>query len=174
MLLFKPHGSLNWLFCPTCNELEITPKEKGVVTRLISDFRNAACPHCGSVYSPLIVPPSFYKDLNNVFLSSIWNRTDVALRQVKHIIFCGYSFPDADIHIKYLLKRAQTNRESVLKFTVVNNHAGKSSAEMNAEKERFLRFLGCDVRYTNESFEDFVADPLAVLDPMHVKRSPQV
>lgn len=44
--LFKPHGSLNWLFCPTCNELEITPKEKGVVTRLISDFRNATCPLC--------------------------------------------------------------------------------------------------------------------------------
>jgi hypothetical protein len=141
VLLFKPHGSLNWLFCPTCNELEITPKEKGVVTRLISDFQNAACPHCRSVYSPLIVPPSFYKDLNNVFLSSIWNRTDVALRQVKHIIFCGYSFPDADIHIKYLLKRAQTNRDSMLRFTIINNHPGKTSAEMSAEQERFQRFL---------------------------------
>jgi hypothetical protein len=104
--LYKPHGSLNWLFCSTCNELEITPKEKGVVTRLISDFPHAKCPRCDSVYSPLIVPPTFYKDLNNVFLSSIWNRTDVVLGKVKHIIFCGYSFPDADIHIKYLLKRA--------------------------------------------------------------------
>jgi hypothetical protein len=27
--LFKPRGSLNWLFCATCDELEITPKEKG-------------------------------------------------------------------------------------------------------------------------------------------------
>jgi hypothetical protein len=59
--LFKPHGSLNWLFCPTCNELELTPKEKGVVTRLITDFAHAACPHCASIYSPLIVPPTFYK-----------------------------------------------------------------------------------------------------------------
>jgi NAD-dependent SIR2 family protein deacetylase len=102
--LFKPHGSLNWLFCPTCNELEITPEEKGVVTRLlISNFTRAACPQCQSVLSPLIVPPTFYKDLNNVFLGTIWNRTDVTLRKVKHIIFCGYSFPDADIHIKYLL-----------------------------------------------------------------------
>ena len=105
--LFKPHGSLNWLFCPTCNELDITPKEKGVVTRLISNFTNASCPECGSVYMPLIVPPTFYKDLNNVFLSSIWNRADLALRKADHIVFCGYSFPDADIHIKYLLKRAR-------------------------------------------------------------------
>jgi hypothetical protein len=29
VLLCKPHGSLNWLFCPTCNELEITPNGKG-------------------------------------------------------------------------------------------------------------------------------------------------
>src|SRR5580698_8799663 len=49
--LFKPHGSLNWLFCRTCNELEITPKEKGIVTRLISDFSHATCSHCGSVYT---------------------------------------------------------------------------------------------------------------------------
>ncbi len=118
--LYKPHGSLNWLYCQTCNELEITPKEKGVVTRLISDFANASCFECESVYVPLIVPPTFYKDLNNVFLSSIWNKADNSLRKVDHVVFCGYSFPDADIHIKYLLKRAQTNRSRPITFTVVN------------------------------------------------------
>jgi hypothetical protein len=64
-------------------------------------------------------------NLNNVFLSTIWNRTDIAVQKVKHIVFCGYSFPDADIHIKYLLKRAQTNRDSDLTFTVINHHADK-------------------------------------------------
>jgi NAD-dependent SIR2 family protein deacetylase len=163
--LFKPHGSLNWLFCPTCNELEITPKEKGVVTRLISDFAHATCPQCGSVYSPLIVPPTFYKDLNNVFLSSIWNRTDVSLRKVNHIVFCGYSFPDADIHIKYLLKRAQTNRNGPLRITVINSHPGKKPSETQQEQDRYKRFLGGNVNYTASSFEDFVANPLAMLRP---------
>jgi NAD-dependent SIR2 family protein deacetylase len=163
--LFKPHGSLNWLFCTTCNELEITPKEKGVVTRLISDFADATCPHCGSVFSPLIVPPTFYKDLNNTFLSTIWNRTDVALRKVKHIVFCGYSFPDADIHIKYLLKRAQTNRATPLMITVINNHPGKKPEEAQQERDRYTRFLGGMVKYTAKSFEEFAADPLAVLRP---------
>jgi len=163
--LFKPHGSLNWLFCPTCNQLEITPKEKGVVTHLISDFAHASCPHCESVYSPLIVPPTFYKDLNNVFLSSIWNRTDVSLRKVKHIIFCGYSFPDADIHIKYLLKRAQTNRDAALRITVINNHPGKKPSDIQQEQDRYKRFLGSGVNYTNRSFEEFGANPLSVLRP---------
>jgi len=163
--LFKPHGSLNWLFCPTCDELEITPKEKGVITRLISEFADRRCVECGSVYSPLIVPPTFYKDLNNVFLSSIWNRTDVALRKVNHIVFCGYSFPDADIHIKYLLKRAQTNRGGALKVTVINNFVGKDHEITKQEKHRYDRFLGNGVDYTGMSFEDFAANPLAVLRP---------
>ena len=141
--LFKPHGSLNWLFCPTCNDLEITPAEKGVVTRLlVSNFTRASCPQCQSVYAPLIVPPTFYKDLNNVFLSAIWNRTDVALRKVKHIIFSGYSFPDADIHIKYLLKRAQTNRNDTLKFTVINHYDHKDPKVVEEEQYRYTRFLG--------------------------------
>lgn len=163
--LFKPHGSLNWLFCPTCNQLEITPKEKGVVTHLISDFAHASCPHCESVYSPLIVPPTFYKDLNNVFLSSIWNRSDVALRKVNHIVLCGYSFPDADIHIKYLLKRAQTNRDGRLRVTVVNNHPRKKPTDVQQEQDRYKRFLGCGVNYTSKSFEEFAEDPLGILRP---------
>ena len=161
--LFKPHGSLNWLLCRTCNALEITPKEKGVVTLLISDFSHATCPHCGSVYSPLIVPPTFYKDMNNVFLSTIWNRTDVALQKVNHIIFCGYSFPDADIHIKYLLKRAQTNRGTQMKYTVINHFPGKKQDDCDREKYRYRRFLGPEVNYTAKSFEDFAANPLVIL-----------
>ena len=161
--LFKPHGSLNWLYCPTCAELEITPKEKSVFTRLISEYADKTCPECGSVYSPLIVPPTFYKDLNNVFLASIWNRTDIAMRGVEHVIFCGYSFPDADIHIKYLLKRAQTNRDDDLKITVINHFPGKKAKESEPEKARFQRFLGNRVNYTTMSFKDFASDPLPVV-----------
>ena len=144
VLLFKPHGSLNWLFCPACNELQITPKEKGVVTRLLIsdvDVREKMCAECGTMFAPLIVPPTFYKDLSNVFLSSIWNRTDIALRKVNHIIFCGYSFPDADIHIKYLLKRAQTNRDGTLRITVINQHPDKDPELSKQEKQRYERFL---------------------------------
>jgi hypothetical protein len=163
VFLFKPHGSLNWLLCATCNQLELTPKEKGVVTHLISDFTLAPCPECKSVYMPLIVPPSFYKDFNNVFLASIWNRTDNTLRKVNHIIFCGYSFPDADMHIKYLIKRAQTNRDTSLRFTVINNHHGKSPTASRDEEDRFKRFLGPNVEYTNLSFEDFANDPMSYI-----------
>lgn len=160
VFLFKPHGSLNWLYCPTCNSLEITPKEKGVATRLINDFLSASCNFCGSVYMPMIVPPTFYKDLDNVFLSTIWNKAENILRKVKHIIFCGYSFPDADMHIKYLLKRVQTNRDNSLKFTIFNHHIGKSDSDIENEEYRYKRFLGNNVKYLLKSFEDFANNPM--------------
>jgi hypothetical protein len=161
--LFKPHGSLNWLFCSTCSELEITPQEKGVATRLISNSPLATCSECKSVFSPLIVPPTFYKDLNNVYLSSIWNQTDVALRKVSQVIFCGYSFPDADMHIKYLLKRAQTNRTGELNVTVVNDCDEKKAAESREEERRYKRFLGSRVNYKKMSFQAFAANPVKVI-----------
>ncbi|MCK9426317.1 MAG: SIR2 family protein [Ignavibacteriaceae bacterium] len=161
VFLFKPHGSLNWLYCPTCNSLEITPKEKGVVTRLIVKYQAATCGACGSPFMPIIVPPTFYKDLNNVFLSTIWNKSENILRKAKHIIFCGYSFPDADMHIKYLLKRVQTNRNNSLKFTVFNYHDGKKACDIESEQNRFKRFLGDNVNYyLDKSFEDFAENPM--------------
>jgi len=40
--LFKLHGSLNWLYCPTCRSMLITPHEKGIIRfELTVSFRQA-------------------------------------------------------------------------------------------------------------------------------------
>lgn len=161
--LFKIHGSLNWLYCPTCNNVRLTPKEKGVITLLGEDSysdNQAYCRRCETIYSPIIVPPTFYKDFTNVFLNSIWNKTEQELHKADHIIFCGYSFPDADMHIKYLIKRVQKNRRNNnLRFSIVNNHSRKSKEIKDEEKHRFQRFLGSGINYTDLSFEEFSNNP---------------
>lgn len=162
--LYKLHGSLNWLYCRTCNNVKLTPLEKGII-RLITEIGNATCDYCETLYSPIIIPPTYFKEMNNVFLQQVWNKVEQDLREVEHIIFCGYSFPDADIHIKYLLKRIQTNRQVPrLKFTAINNHNHKSDEEKITEKERFIRFLGRNVNYTNLSFQDFVNRPMEIIN----------
>lgn len=170
VLLLKLHGSLNWLFCPACNTVTLTPKEKGVVTRLLYgmyDSEKSKCPDCENTYVPLIIPPSFFKDMSNYYIGTIWNKAEQELRKVEHIIFCGYSFPDADIHIKYLLKRIQTNRKTPVRFTVINNHTQKSKGERINERLRFKRFLGPNTCYTDLSFEDFVNDPVPIFNDYH-------
>ncbi len=158
--LYKIHGSLNWLYCSVCNTITITPYQKGAAN-LIADYTKLPCRECESVLLPIIVPPTYFKDMTNIFLSQVWALAEQSLRKCNHVIFCGYSFPDADLHLKYLLKRIQTGRKgnSVLKYSVINNFMGKEENTRKEENNRYRRFLGRDVDYTDLSFEEFAENP---------------
>ncbi|MDR3589852.1 MAG: SIR2 family protein [Negativicutes bacterium] len=164
LYLFKVHGSLNWLHCPSCNTISLTGKNQGVLD-LLTDRHRSGCQHCGAIILPVIVPPTFFKDTSNLFFNIVWNQAEQRLREVQKIIFCGYSFPDSDMHIKYLLKRAQVNRPEPqpLQFFVINGHPGKNPYQADKERHRYQRFLGPAVEYTDLSFENFVADPGLIL-----------
>ena len=163
---YKLHGSLNWLFCPVCNILDITYASTGV-TRLIDEPDAARCPTCETLRTPVIVPPSYYKDISNVHLAVVWNRAFRAVQDADQIIFCGYSFPDADMHVKYLIKRAQLNRDfqtRPLAVALINNHTGKERTAAAEELARFSRFLGtANVSDTQLSFQEFAQNPRAVM-----------
>ena len=157
--LYKIHGSLNWLYCPVCSSLTLTPYEGGVM-RILNNQKEATCLNCHDYTIPIIVPPTYFKNMSNVYLSSVWNKAEAALRKADAIIFCGYSFPEADMHIKYMLKRVQTNRNNnPLKIMVFNNHENKLISAVNKEEKRYKRFLGEDVIFTKDSFQDFAMNP---------------
>jgi NAD-dependent SIR2 family protein deacetylase len=160
--LYKIHGSLNWLYCPVCKEIRLTPKVKGVLTLIPSDRnRRVNCVLCVGHYSYVLVPPTVFKVMTNPHLVRVWEKCERALRQASRVIFCGYSLPDADIHIKYLLKRAQMNRKSAGEFrvTVINHHKTKTDSENITEEQRYVRLFGRGaVKYTNVSFSEFAAD----------------
>jgi hypothetical protein len=118
IFLYKLHGSLNWLYCPTCIALTLTPKEKSVPGLV---FKSEKCKKCGSEMIPIIIPPTFFKVMSNFYLQQIWYKSEIALRQAKNIIFCGYSFSDADIHVKYLLKRAEINNGHTPEIYIINS-----------------------------------------------------
>lgn len=158
--LYKIHGSLNWLYCPICNSLTLTPHEGGVM-KLIENSAETKCLECGELTEPIIVPPTYFKNMSNIFLSNVWNETEKTLRETDLLVFCGYSFPEADMHIKYMLKRVQTNgRKTPLKIMVFNNHSQKQRITLKKEERRYKRFLGEDVIFTDNSFQDFSMNPL--------------
>lgn len=105
--LFKIHGSLNWLYCPACHTTYYTAGVKGGL-RILMESSKYPCEVCKSKHlEPVIIPPTFYKDLSRPFLQNMYLTLDKKLRDAENIYFCGYSFPDADIHLKYLFKRAE-------------------------------------------------------------------
>jgi len=152
--LYKLHGSLNWLYCPTCISLTITPFTKSGA-RLVHEAKQ--CENCRSKVVPIIVPPTFFKVMSNYFLEQIWHKTDELLRTAKRIIFCGYSFPDADIHIRYLLKRAELYKNHEFQIYVINHHESKSLEEAQNEVSRYKRFFKSkeEVHYLKGSFQQF-------------------
>jgi hypothetical protein len=83
-------------------------------------------------------------------------------------VFCGYSFPDADIHVKYLAKRAQKNLDhggASFRVLLANSFVGKLDEAKVDERRRFQRFFGKDHVYDLDvSFEQFAASPQLYLE----------
>lgn len=154
ILLLKMHGSLNWLYCPTCTHIELTPLEKGAVKAF---YEIKKCQSCKTPMKPVIIPPTFYKEISNPFIQQIFLKTDKTLRNVERLFICGYSFPDADTHIKYLLKRAERYQGKTPEIFVINNLGSKTLKERKMENLRFTRFFKNKekIHCTKLSFEEF-------------------
>lgn len=167
--LLKLHGSLNWLYCPTCNELDHYRGEK-IVAQLPDGQHIATCGPCNGSRVPILIPPTFFKVMSNIFLQQIWKRAEEKLLGAERIIFCGYSFPDADLHIKYLLKRAEMNRTGATalppRVFIINEHAGKTEDARSLEKDRYSRFFRnkAEMIWMDAGFSDFAANPGVIDD----------
>lgn len=163
--LYKLHGSLNWLYCPQCKQIQAAGAADISVKNLLN-FREHQCKICGSIKTSVIIPPTFFKNFIQYgdTIVNVWKRAYESLRAADHIIFCGYSFPHADIHIKTLLKKAEQNRVAgmPLKVSIFNGFDGKHKVEMKKEKLRYERFLKKDtiVEYRGDvAFEAFAQEP---------------
>lgn len=132
-VLLKLHGSLGWRYCHSCLSMEV-----------VSDTGHPSyqCPTCGDFPVPLIVPPTFFKKMDNAAITATWQAFRRCLQDTEHIIFCGYSFPDADMHVKYALKHREVVKwDSPLRVTVVNEHWGKASSARGRGKDALPEVL---------------------------------
>jgi hypothetical protein len=147
--LCKLHGSLNWLYCPRCTALIIVPRRFPFVAPIGVDCS------CGSSVVPIIVPPTFFKLMPNFHLQQVWRRAERALLSAQRIVFCGYSMPDADLHVKYLLKRAELNRSSAPPDVyIVTEHKEKTDEQRKSERDRYRRLWRDNrLHFTPLSFE---------------------
>jgi hypothetical protein len=152
--LYKLHGSLNWLYCPTCVSLTLTPRERKVALLV---EKPVECSDCGTHAVPIIIPPTFFKGMQNYYLQQIMRKSEMVLKDADRLFFCGYSFPDADLLVRYLLKRVELNHNSTPEIYVINDYEGKQSQQKIIEKQRFMRFFRHKdrVHYLELSFKEF-------------------
>jgi hypothetical protein len=116
--------------------------------------------------APIIIPPTFFKVLSNFHLQQVWRAAEGILMEAKRVVFCGYSLPDADMHVRYLLKRVEVNRQNAPDIFVVNHYKDKSGGETNSEIGRYLRYFRDPrkLHFKNMSFEDLCSNGLSALE----------
>jgi hypothetical protein len=121
--LLKLHGSLNWLYCRVCHRLQLGRASRGPVLDILYDEttpftleaidadrpeleRVVSCADCQAKYTPVLVAPTHLKDYRNPHVGRIWYEASRALREASRVIFIGYSLPEDDQSVIYLLKRS--------------------------------------------------------------------
>lgn len=163
--LLKLHGSLNWLYCPRCREIDVTPGEKGILGIIEQESYNderTTCPVCGVVYEPRIITPTFLKRYDYPLLSNLWGNASRYLENAKNLAFIGYSLPDADMLLRCMIKEAIFVNSKRPQISIINYVNQKDEQKKEADlrwnreiRDRYRSLFG-DVTYDIGGFQEYV------------------
>ncbi|HJP17736.1 MAG TPA: SIR2 family protein [Nitrospinota bacterium] len=153
--LVKIHGSLNWKYCDCCGQVGLTPWDHGInlKTNSYDSFIGkelSDCPFDNNKLSSLIQVPTHLKTNNNYIFNKLYDEALYLICNAKSLVFIGYSFPEADVHIRALIKRGFRNNGKIF---VIN----KSSAK---DLRHRYESLAKKVNYHQMPFENFVKSRL--------------
>jgi hypothetical protein len=148
MKLLKLHGSLNWAFCPVCNSVRLN-REGKISDKIIAE--RLTCGRDGAIQRSLLIPPTWLKVYDNAYLVKIWLESEHVLRKACSLFFVGYSLPESDFHIRYLLKKSLFRSNTSPRVVVITSPRNKEGSDLYL---RYKRFFG-QIEYHNIGFEKF-------------------
>ncbi len=156
--LLKLHGSLNWLYCPKCNEVDVTIGEKGAI-----ELAEADCycynRNCTSKYIPLLITPTMYKSYDNRVIKETWDCAERELRDADNVVFIGYGLKEEDYEIRCLLMKALLNKKELYNnITVVEMEPSTSEEKerINAIKKKYINLYGEQIDFKEIGFKKYV------------------
>lgn len=163
ILLLKPHGSLNLIFCQHCGK---------VIWELGSQYAKmlngrALCPFCKrNLEDPLLVPPVYVKDPDLLglisvkgFIDRVKEKVRLELQAADEITIIGYSFPPYDYEFRYLFIAGILNNPKFpnVKIKIVDYQENKDNAlEKLREKFYFLDIMIPAIEYDGCGFIDYL------------------
>jgi NAD-dependent SIR2 family protein deacetylase len=165
--IIKIHGSLNWKYCNCCNQVLLTAwntkidlSSMGFKGYIYGNCANPetiefdlVCPLDKNRFETFIVPPSHIKDLSHPVINKLLDESSIEVRKAKKIVFVGYSFPEADVHIKALFKK---NIQTDIEIHVIDPY-------LNENIRANYKCLSNSIYFYEKTFKDFISDELAIL-----------
>lgn len=173
--VLKLHGSANWLLCPTCGQLFTG---LGSAAEHWNQYAFPQfCPFCQRFVpsepeageaprlEPFFVTPTFLKVFENPHIRMIWHNAYMELVEATRVVFVGYSLPEADYHLRALLRRAIRPSTAVVTVLIDRDEVDASTPahlRSSLPAERYRAFFGdgrltVDTRGTRGFFEEELA-----------------
>jgi hypothetical protein len=167
--LFKIHGSMHWLYCPTCQRLEMGVDKQGRLRKtglslawsLAHDFveglseKGIYCPDCHTRFRTVMITPTSLKDYRNPHIASLWYQAERALRECHRVVFVGYSLPWDDVDVIYLLKRGLSHLRGD-RVTVVEWASTPVAIDKHEVGQRYQAVFGRGLDWQPRGFVDWV------------------
>jgi len=171
--LLKIHGSLNWSYCPSCSRLDLGVAESGRTYKMLEELYQVnpleeryschgfPCPQCSTSVEPVLITPTQLKDYRNPHVQRVWTLADQALRSAERAIIVGYSLPDDDLDVIYLLQRGlgQLAKRTPENITVVEwtNDDAMRAISKHPVGRRYRSIFGPDIDWRTDGFEGLIA-----------------
>jgi NAD-dependent SIR2 family protein deacetylase len=113
--LVKLHGSLNWYYCETCQEVQCVD-----IRSTVENYKQdkapysviAICRDCGGQRRGLLVPPLAMKFDVAPPLTPLLAEAREAFETAEAIIVVGFSFAEADVYISRMLSKSMQTKPS--------------------------------------------------------------
>ncbi len=168
--LLKLHGSLN---CRTCHSLEFGASDSVKFLKILgsvvgqrslkqsytADGADCQVCHTQTKLRPLLIAPSHLKDYRNPHVAQVWHEAERVLRGADRVIFIGYSLPEDDVEVIYLLKRglARAGGQTPVSITVVESDPALTGIHDNPVGRRYRTLFGDSVDWHPEGLDTWLA-----------------
>lgn len=169
--LLKLHGSLNWMYCPSCNRLDLAVSEPGGSTvKMLEELyvpvveldRGYSChgsrcagERCSGTVRPVMITPTHMKDYRNPHVGRTWYEAEQLLRRADRAVFVGYSLPENDVDVIYLLKRGLSHL-SPEQITVVEWDDDRRPLNEHPTGQWYRTLFGNRIDWHPEGFADWL------------------
>ena len=104
---------------------------------------------------PLLIAPTHLKDYRNPHLAQVWYEAERVLREADRAIFIGYSLPDDDVEVVYLLKRSLAHLTPD-RITVVEYDLAMPSLANHAVGRRYRTLFGDGIDWRPEGLDGWL------------------
>jgi hypothetical protein len=120
----------------------------------------------------LLVAPSHLKNYRNPHLTNVWYRAEQLLRSASDAVFVGYSLPDDDVEVVYLLKRGLAHL-SAADITVIDfdEEHPDIAVRDNAVGRRYCSLFGDAIKWSARGLQGWLVNAKNVSVPPTLTKS---